>query len=53
MRTLKILMLLATLTCSSSFAQAYYSPDKPVHVDGYTKQDGTVVHDYYRSEPNR
>lgn len=37
---------------ASVYAQSYYSPDKPVHVDGYTRHDGTIVKPYYRAKPH-
>lgn len=34
-----------------SLAYKYYAPDHPVHVEGYTRSDGTYVEPYYRARP--
>src|ERR1700731_2409598 len=36
---------------SVSFASPYYTPETPVHVQGYVKSDGTYVSPYYRARP--
>jgi hypothetical protein len=53
MQAIKIfVMVISVFFVTTTMAQSYYSSDKPVHVQGYTKQDGTHVQGYYRSTPN-
>lgn len=51
----KILKLMIScffgLICFSAVASQYWSPETPVHVNSYTRSDGTYVHSYYRAEP--
>lgn len=39
------------LASFGAFASAYWSPETPVHVNGYTRSNGTHVNSYYRAEP--
>ena len=53
----KILKLMISIflgmICMAAFASPYYTPETPVHVNGYTRSNGTHVDSYYRAEPGQ
>jgi hypothetical protein len=61
--TLVFLFLLCTLPSLAQSSHSYHAPrtnavccsksTSDVHVNGYTKKNGTVVQPYYRSHENR
>lgn len=54
MRKLAIIALsvCAVLGAISAEARPYRSSPSDVHVDGYTRSDGTYVNEHYRSAPD-
>lgn len=45
--------LLAAFISLPVMAYKNYSPEHPQHVEGYDRQDGTHVNEYYRAEPGQ